>query len=420
MLLSNLRIENKYSYNHKLYSRVVCDISCQFCKEKNLFFFVEEEWSNWLTCDVYDAFLLAMIYPAMYYGESVDIQGCVTEKLYYNLIHYIIPIVKQYNPNLNTIDVKVDGYRSASKNSDLHIGTGFSGGVDSFLTLTDKFWGENNPEYKIDTLFFFHLGQYGNIHKPNIDLVLQKQYSITETFAKQIDVNSIFLNTNLFEFCKPAWEFSGGLLFRLAAIFVFQKGLRRYYLSNSDTYREVTQLKHQWERGDEDGLAYQRASLTAFGEAFITPLVNVDGLEIVLDGAQYTRTEKTKKISDNKYVQKYLSVCINSSGENFGEKNCGHCGKCLRTIIALEACGALGKFSDRFDLTYWNKHSWDYKCKLVNNYSDNQYDKDNVDFARKNGLKMPTIREAKKYNRTQFIINGIKSILYRVKVLLKK
>ena len=60
--------------------RIICNIDCGFSSAKQLWVSVPEEFGDWLTDDVYDAFMIAMLYPAMYYKEDLVIDGEVSEK----------------------------------------------------------------------------------------------------------------------------------------------------------------------------------------------------------------------------------------------------------------------------------------------------------------------------------------------------
>ena len=60
--VSNLRKE-QLSASHE--TRIVCDIDCGFAQSGPLWFSVPEQFGAWLTDDVYDAFLIAMLFPAM-------------------------------------------------------------------------------------------------------------------------------------------------------------------------------------------------------------------------------------------------------------------------------------------------------------------------------------------------------------------
>ena len=75
--VSNLRKERITQTNE---CRIVCDIECSFSNATQLWFSVPEMFSDWLTDDVYDAFMVAMLFPAMYYKQDLYIDGCVSEK----------------------------------------------------------------------------------------------------------------------------------------------------------------------------------------------------------------------------------------------------------------------------------------------------------------------------------------------------
>lgn len=83
---------------------------------------------------------MAAIYPAMYYNEPIEISGVVSKKIYHNVVNYVMAIVKDFAPSFHKVPIIVEGFKNASKNEKLHIGTGFSGGVDSFSTLQRSFF----------------------------------------------------------------------------------------------------------------------------------------------------------------------------------------------------------------------------------------------------------------------------------------
>lgn len=81
MKISNLRIERHLNLYEgvNLQTRVICDVECAFCKARELYFSVDDNYGDWLTADVYDAFLVAALYPAMYYKEPIEVEGCVSK-----------------------------------------------------------------------------------------------------------------------------------------------------------------------------------------------------------------------------------------------------------------------------------------------------------------------------------------------------
>ena len=317
--LSNLRLEQDVAFKYgKPQARIVCDIEADFTDVKQLWFSVDNEYGGWLTDDVYDAFLVAMLYPAMYYGEDVEVCGNVTKRLYHNIVHYAEGVVLAYDTTFHTVKINVQGFSNARKADMLRVGTGFSGGIDSFSTLEDNFFNTDDPDYKIDTLFFFHVGQYGNVKKPVTWQRANNRFSITRDFAKEINVDALMMNTNLFDIYLPHWEYDAGVICRISSVLVFQKTLKRYYISNAVTYSDYAKNDYTKSSG---------GTLSEMSDPIIMPLLSPDGLDMVWDGAQHTRTEKTANIVNNPLAQKHLNVCVNSSDGHIDETNCSVCTK---------------------------------------------------------------------------------------------
>lgn len=382
MRISNLRLERNVPFKYgKPQARIICDMEADFTDVNQIWFSVDDEYSEWLTDDVYDSFLVTLLYPAMYYGENIEICGNVSKKIFHNIQHYVYSLVLAYAPSFHKVSIKVSGFKDAKKTERLHIGTGFSGGVDSFSTLADNFFKTDDVDYKIDTLFFFHVGQYGNVNKPSTWKRAIKRYGITRSFAEEIGLESVMMNTNMFDFYIPKWEYDAGVLCRISSVLVFQKVLKIYYISNAVTYRELSYMD----------FTSHYVDMAEMSDPIIMPLLSPKGLEILCDGAQHTRTEKTENIIDLPLAQKHLNVCVNSSDEHIEATNCSICSKCLRTLMALESADALEKFSTVFDLKKWRKISFRYKCEQVYLYNKNSFAQDNVDFARSKGKHLPNI-----------------------------
>lgn len=376
MKISGLRIER---LNGK--SFLTADIECKFSRETKLWFSVSSEHEDMLTDDVYDAYLIAALYPAMYYNEPIEIDGFVSEKLYKNVVNYAIDVINQFSPKigyqLNKVPIHIKGTKVAHKNQVLHIGTGFSGGIDSFATIYDRYEKEKDNNWRIDSLFFFNIGQNGAIDNPNTEKCVETRYQLNEMVANELKINSIMMDSNLFKFYLPHWEYDAGTLCRIAAILVFQRALKRYYISSSYSYLETANI------------GIHSHNLCQFSELYITPMLSNEGIDILIDGSQYTRTQKTTLIADYPLAQKYLNVCINVTAAAKGQKNCSYCSKCLRTLLALESLHVLDKFTDVFDLEVYKKYAFKYKCEQRILYRSNPFAKDNINFAKAHNVKIP-------------------------------
>ena len=133
MVIKNLRIERSDDD-----SKLVVDLYSETIGHDQLWFSVPNKYSEYLTDDRYDAFLVGMLYPAMMYGEDIEIRGSVSERLLFNINTYVLALLNAYSPLTKTIKINVHD-STADKLGGVEVGTGFSGGVDSFCTIYDHY-----------------------------------------------------------------------------------------------------------------------------------------------------------------------------------------------------------------------------------------------------------------------------------------
>ena len=380
MKLSNLRIERKDGMSY-----LICDMEAKFTDVKSIWFSVPTEHEKYLTDDVYDAFMVAAIYPAMFYNEGVEIDGNVSQRLHFNITRYVPSIVKAYRPEMHNVQFKVKGYANA-KQIEKGVGTGFSAGVDSFSTFVDHFVHEDQKEYNISSLFFFNVGSHGG-GGDGARKKFHARYDLLKGFPKEVGLPYIPLDSNLFNFYLSYWEYDAGIFCRACAILVLQKAIAKYYLSSDYSYNEVMYTAFD----------PHHSSLSGITETFLNPLLCTESTEIITDGAQYTRTEKTESIVKYSPTQDYLNVCVDHWSNHSTAVNCGVCPKCLRTLIAIESLGLLDKYSKVFDLSKYKKVAYRHKCQLRLDYHKTVYAKDNVDFATAHGNRIPSYTEARLY-----------------------
>lgn len=89
-----------------------------------------------------------------------------------------------------------------------------------------------------------------------------------------------------------------------------------------------------------DGLGFEHPEVGS--RPSTDPLHGSARLAVEHVAAGVTRLEKILALADEPLVQRHLRVCWNNVGS---EMNCGRCEKCIRTMLALDACGMLGRFS---------------------------------------------------------------------------
>lgn len=397
--ISNLRKELKEKS-----ARIVCDVNCSFCETKELWFSVPAEYEDWLTDDVYDAFMLAMLYPAMFYDEGrIDVGGNVSEKLHYNLWQYVQSVIIAYRPEMKPVQITVKGYQNTLP---IHqgVGTAFSAGIDAFTTLYDHYEVETNENYRINSLFFFNLGSHGEGEKAREKFL--SRYHYLKQCTDKLSLPFVPLDSNLFDFYLIDWEFDAGIFCRATGALVFQRRLKKYYIASDNAY--IDQMDYLFDK--------MRVDLSSISENYLFPMLSTETLDLIPDGAQYTRSQKVERMIDYPLLHDFINVCVDKSTPS--AENCSICHKCQRTLFAIDVLGRLADFTDVFDIEKWKKGRFRYKCQLVVDYDKDIYAKDNVDLAIRHNYKMPSRLVAKAVIKYDGNLLKLKRFVLRVKRIL--
>ena len=368
-----------------------------YLAEPNIWIAVKDEYAYMLSDDVYDAFVLIPLYLGMYYKQDIHIHGCVSKKLYKNVMTYLQRILCDFSDDLSRIDIHVDGFKIADGEPEI-IGAGLSCGVDSLSTVYDHYVNEDDPDYRINALFFFNTGWHGDYYHDGTMKLCLDRYNLNKPAANELILPLCLVDSNFHAFMYKVYDFSipnkypvghMGYLANYACVFGLQKGIRKYYMSSGFSYRQLI---------DTAPKAHD-IELSDFSESYLVPLVQTEKTELVIDGCQYERTQKTELISDWEIAHKYLTPCSKASYNTNDAHNCSICYKCLRTLIVIEALGKLDKFAEVFDIDTYKKHSYAYKCSLVleAHKNKNVYLMDNYKFCLSHGLKMPSLFTARLY-----------------------
>lgn len=401
MRISNLRIEDRNDGR----SYLTVDVECGFSESTSLWFSVDRKYKNWLTDDVYDAFLITSLYPAQFYGEKIQIEGNVSPHIYHNVVNYVPAIITAYNEtkSLTKEDIQVDGLKTAFQSEEARIGTGFSGGVDSFSTIHDHLLHEADESRRLNTIFFFNIGQNGKIDDPDTQKRVAIRWEIARKVSEELRIEAVMMDSNIFEFYKPHWEYDAGIFCRIASILVFQRNLKRYYVSSALSYSESYHMTGNGRHID----------MTSMCELYIVGMLSSEKCEIFLDGAQYYRSDKVRMITDLPIAHKYLNVCVNYDPK-FLTENCGECTKCLRTALSLEILGKLDLFSSVFDVAKIRKILPNYLKYQMGLTDTDPFAADNIALAKKTGYTLPGAIDMAAYKTRRFLRHLILSLKYRL------
>ena len=372
--IKNLRIED----TENGWSRVVADINFLDMEnpynESNIWFATRKKNKGMLSDESYNAFLLVPLYLAMYHKQDLHICGKVSKRLYKNIMNYIQTILCEFSNHLSRVNVFVDGVLDVNMEGGL-IGTGISCGVDSLSTIYDHFIKEDDNDYKINALFLFNCGTHGDYENPKTLELYEKRYELNKRAADEMNLPVYQVNSNLHTFTHQIGEQRVGYFALWSCIFALEKAIKKYYVSSSNEYEEIKTYSRYMKDFD----------MAEFCESYLVPLIRTESLELIIDGCQYRRTQKTENIANWEIAQKYLNVCINTEDGT----NCSRCSKCMRTLIPLEAMGKLDKFSDTFNLSTYRKYLSRWKCYFVANTKKIGFAEDIVSYCHAHGYSMP-------------------------------
>ena len=269
--------------------------------------------------------------------------------------------------------------------------------MDSLSTIYDHFINETDPDYRINALFLFNSGTHGNFEDSSTQKFFQARYNRNINAAAEFGLPVYTVTCNLHAFTHKIAGMKSeylakfpflagakaGYLGIYSCIFSLQNSIRRYYFSNALSYEQIKKFSTY----------YHDYDMLGFCELYLVPLIQTEHLELIIDGCQYRRCDKIKKIADWDIAQKYLNVCLDKTND---ASNCSVCPKCLMTLMTLEILGKLDEFSDVFDVITYRRMSFEYKIRCLKDYGKKPFETENIDFARENNFPMPTLEAYKK------------------------
>lgn len=368
-------------------------------KSEKLWFSLPRSYEKYICSDQLDGFLVGMIYPAMLKGEDVYIDGCISEKLLFNINNYIIPLLLSFSESLHGI--KISAKKTTKKiYNGIGVGTGFSAGVDSFSTLYDRYVLEDSSSYKVNSLTFFNVGSNGDwLQYGSTEFTQNKfatRYKELKKFTDEIDLNFIDIDSNLHYF-HPWWHSYSHSLKAASVILLLQQHYSKYYYSSAGLDYAASSVY---------AVSYKNRDIGAYCDPILMPMLSTESLDFMSDGYAYTRTGKLLNIINYEPTSRYLNVCTDHLDK---WENCSECDKCLRTMIALDFTGNLSKFSKIFDINLYYKKKNKYLVSQMLKINNDPFAADNINLAKSLNVKLPSIR----YEQFKGYLKGDDSIFGR-------
>ncbi len=198
-----------------------------------------------------------------------------------------------------------------------------SGGVDSMAALVANHTAYPHGHERRFSVAFVVVGiqHYRWAHLDEVEAQLGAARKQLAPVGDATGVNIVPVATNLRGLNRDSWfwkyEFQGAALSGIAHLFA---------TSLSDVAIAST---------------WQISHLDRWGShPLLDPGYGTHSLRIWHELAHLGRLEKTELIAQRPELLQPLNVCNERAG---GDLNCGHCEKCVRTMLALESMGQLGE-----------------------------------------------------------------------------
>ncbi len=257
-----------------------------------------------------DAFLAALVMPAMSLGEELLIDAPVSPRLLRSA-RTVMEIYSAWWERLREVRVTATETAAPTGGEDA-VGLFFTTGVDCFYSLLKDGERRAEPDHQpVTELLFANFEQHsGADHDRLVERIGQ--------VADRTGCRAVVVDTDIRSLANPlaAWGTYHGAALGAVALAV-QGLLGRCLIAASDQYRHLPPLG---------------------SHPLLDHLWSTERLEIVHDGAEATRTGKVERqLARSALALDNLGVCWRSRPGH----NCGACEKCLRTMAALELAGAL-------------------------------------------------------------------------------
>ena len=209
-----------------------------------------------MVTELADPAVIGLIVPAMHAGEPVTVDGSVTDELAHSMTHGYQHILEVVMPGLRRIPLETAKSVPATDPAP-GVGTGFSGGIDSFTVLAEHFYQPVANDLRLTHLTLFNVGamsgggERGRLH-------FHRLHSLLVAAAHRIGLPLITVDSNLDDFYGFADFVQTHGPRNLSAASLLQGGLGRFYFGSTHPFPEVS---------------VRRSHSTAFSDPISMPLL---------------------------------------------------------------------------------------------------------------------------------------------------
>ncbi|TDN89161.1 hypothetical protein DET49_10777 [Salegentibacter sp. 24] len=328
------------------------------------------EFQNYLVTENLDAFLVGLLFLGLKNGYDIRLESQVSEKLYYNLTHYLIPALCLANPALTRIEILPKELNGQNLNTGNIAGTGLSCGIDSFATYYDHI--KENGRFSIGYFTFFNVGSHGDMGGERARKVYKERLHAVREFAMGENKKVITVDSNLSEILQVNFQKSHSLR-SISCVLHLQKLFRNYYYASA--YRFDHFKLNLIDTSDSD--------------IFNLNMLSTESTSFYSSVAQLSRVERSQLVSQNPSTYPFLDVCTNPWIDK-PYLNCSYCYKCLRTQLTLEIGDNLKFYNQVFDLKKYQEIKYKYIGELLGKNGKSPLDQELIAYLKERNYHLPT------------------------------
>ena len=321
---------------------------------------VEERYSFALTQDRADSFVAAMIHIGLQLGADIVCEAPVSRRLLYKLNQSYIPAMTFAFPKLKEMNVVAKPVAAASSRGG--VGCSCSFGLNSLYTLLEN----GDGEYPVTHLCIFNAGTFEEDENREI---FREHCRYMESFAKERELDSIFVDTNLHEVLNERYLDVYGTR-QMSVILALQGLFKAYHYS-------ATVRDKDFRFDDYDNAYYDPLSVDC---------LSTDSLRFFLSGASVSRIDKLIMMADHPKEAGMIHPCFRRQA---WEGNCGKCTKCRRDMLAIYAAGKTEQYSEAFDFQGFEKNIATNLAFVMAESSRDVLMKEVLNYWKSKGLAIP-------------------------------
>jgi hypothetical protein len=277
---------------------------------------------------VLDGYIHSVLFYALKLGLPLRVHGDLTDTALYNLDEFIRAWSQWRPTTYKYFEIRPDNMVSASRPPMRRAISTFSGGVDANFTLVRNKMRRGQGGYDIKSVLMIHGFDVDYDNDAEFRQLVARVQPTLEEFG--VDLKIIKTSSKLL---SQDWEDSFGAQLS-GCLHQFSGAYDTAMIASSEPYT---------------ALVYPLGSTPITDRLFSGGFMN-----LVHDGAQFTRTAKVEYLVNFPSVVNRLKVCWEGSVQH---ENCGVCEKCIRTRLNFLAVGKRdpGCFSDPFHPAYIGK-----------------------------------------------------------------